>query len=121
MQHAAAYRHTDRAAPYGNAFHFDGARGMPSDAQSEAQFEARIAAAIDAAMLSRRDAYAGQPQAWQLFCEASHVATLRTPLRDAFIARVAEQRGADIALRLAAKADAIRAAAIDRYREALAA
>lgn len=76
---------------------------------------ATIAAAIDAAMLSRRDAYAGQPQAWHLFCEASHVATLR----DAFIARVAEQRGADIALRLAAKADAIREAAIARCREAV--
>jgi hypothetical protein len=33
---------------------------------------------------------------------------------------VAEQRGADIALRLAAKADAIREAAIARDREALA-
>ncbi|CAG2153808.1 DUF7696 family protein [Cupriavidus plantarum] len=80
---------------------------------------ATIAAAIDAAMLSRRDAYAGQPQAWHLFCEASHVATLNGPLRDAFIARVAEQRGADIALRLAAKADAIREAAIARCREAV--
>lgn len=114
MQHAAAY--TDHAAMHGSAFRFDVSCRMPP----EAQFEARIAAAIDAAMLSRRDAYTGQPQAWQLFCEASHVATLRAPLRDAFIARVAEQRGADIALRLAAKADAIREAAIARDREALA-
>jgi hypothetical protein len=48
-------------------------------AQAEAVIvhDAAIAAAIDAAMLRRRDEYAGQPMAWKVFCEASHVATLR--------------------------------------------
>jgi hypothetical protein len=74
--------------------------------------DAAIAEAIDAAMLRRRDEYAGQPMAWKVFCEASHVATLCEPLRMAFINRVASERGADIALRLKTKAEAIRAAAI---------
>lgn len=76
--------------------------------------DAEIAAAIDATMLRRRDEYAGQPMAWRMFCEASHVATLCEPLRMAFINRVASERGADIALRLKAKAEAIRAEAIAR-------
>jgi hypothetical protein len=76
--------------------------------------DARIAAAIDDAMLRRRDEYAGQPMAWKMFCEASHVATLCDPLRMAFIERVANERGADIALRLKVKAEAIRAEAIAR-------
>jgi hypothetical protein len=74
--------------------------------------DADIVAAIDAAMLRRRDEYAGQPMAWKVFCEASHVATLCEPLRMAFINRVASERGADIALRLKTKAESIRAAAI---------
>lgn len=76
--------------------------------------DAEIAAAIDAAMLRRRDEYVGQPMAWKVFCEASHVATLNEPLRMAFINRVANERGADIALRLKAKAESIRAEAIAR-------
>jgi len=71
-----------------------------------------IVTAIDAAMLRRRDEYAGQPMAWKVFCEASHVATLCEPMRSAFINRVANERGADIALRLKAKAESIRAAVI---------
>jgi hypothetical protein len=83
-------------------------------AQTEAVIvrDADIVAAIDAAMLRRREEYAGQPMAWKVFCEASHVATLCDPLRMAFINRVANERGADIALRLKSKAEAIRAAAI---------
>ena len=74
--------------------------------------DADIVATIDAAMLRRRDEYAGQPMAWKVFCEASHVATLIEPLRMAFINRVANERGADIALRLKTKAESIRTAAI---------
>ncbi|MFJ5381079.1 hypothetical protein ACIPID_05360 [Cupriavidus sp. CER94] len=76
--------------------------------------DAAIVAAIDAAMLSRRDEYSGQPMAWKMFCEASHVATLNDVLRSAFIERVANERGADVALRLKAKAESIRAEAIAR-------
>lgn len=75
---------------------------------------AEIVAAIDAAMLNRRDDYAGQPMAWKMFCEASHVATLPDVLRHAFIERVANERGADVALRLKSKAESIRAEAIAR-------
>ena len=76
--------------------------------------DAAIAAAIDAAMLRRRHEYSSQPMAWKMFCEASHVATLNDVLRSAFIERVASERGADIALRLKAKAESIRADAIAR-------
>lgn len=76
--------------------------------------DAEIVAAIDTAMLCRRDEYAGQPMAWKMFCEASHVATLNDVLRAAFINRVANERGADVALRLKSKAEAIRADAIAR-------
>ncbi|RZT30890.1 hypothetical protein EV147_4738 [Cupriavidus agavae] len=69
---------------------------------------------IDAAMLRRREEYAGQPMAWKIFCEASHVATLGDLQRQAFVERVANERGADAALRLKAKAEAIRAEAIAR-------
>ena len=112
MQQAAAFEANRAAARSG--YH---AHAFAAPRETDAQMAAAIAAAIDAALLSRRHDYAGQPHAWQLLCEASHVATLCPPLRDAFITRAAEQRGADIALRLAAKADAIRAAAIERYRE----
>lgn len=78
-----------------------------------AAHEARILAAIDATLLRRRAEYAGQPAAWSVLCEAAHVATLCEPVRDAFITRVANERGADIALRLRAKAASIRAAAIE--------
>jgi len=74
--------------------------------------DADIVAAIDATMLRRRAEYAGQPMAWSVYCEASHVATLCDPLRQAFITHVAKERGADIALRLQARAEAIRAAAV---------
>ncbi len=73
----------------------------------------RVMAAIDATLLRRRADYAGQPVAWSMLCEAAHVATLCEPVRDAFITRVANERGADIALRLRAKAESIRAAAIE--------
>jgi len=76
--------------------------------------DAVIARAIDAAMLRRRDEYNGQPMAWKIFCEASHVATLADPARTAFIERVANERGADAALRLKVKSEAIRAEAIAR-------
>jgi hypothetical protein len=42
----------------------------------DAAIVAAIVAAIDAAMLRRRDEYSGQPMAWKMFCEASHVATI---------------------------------------------
>lgn len=80
---------------------------------TDATFEATLVAAIDATLLRRRADYAGQQQAWHVLCEASHVATLCEPLRTAFITRVANERGADIALRLRAKAEAIRAAAVE--------
>ncbi len=76
--------------------------------------DAAIVATIDTAMLRRRDEYAGQSMAWKVFCEASHVATLSDVPRMAFIERVANERGADVALRLKAKAEAIRAEAIAR-------
>lgn len=75
--------------------------------------QADITATIDRALLGRRSQFAGQPAAWQLLCEAAHVATLEEPARTAFVERVAEQRGADIALRLRLKADALRADALE--------
>jgi hypothetical protein len=43
-----------------------------------------------------------------VLCEAAHVATLNERARMAFVERVAASRGADIALRLLHKAEAIR-------------
>jgi len=89
-------------------------QNLPAHANAVIVRDADIMAAIDAAMLRRRDEYAGQPMAWKVFCEASHVATLNDVLRRAFINRVANERGADVALRLKTKAEAIRAEAIAR-------
>lgn len=70
--------------------------------------DVEIAAAIDSDLLRRRQQFAGQPAAWQVWSEAAHVATLNERARSAFIERVAASRGADIALRLLMKAQSIR-------------
>ncbi|MFP3889455.1 hypothetical protein [uncultured Ralstonia sp.] len=70
--------------------------------------DAEIARAIDADLLRRRQQFNGQPAAWGVLCEAAHVATLNERARMAFVERVAASRGADIALRLLHKAEAIR-------------
>ena len=67
--------------------------------------DVEIAAAIDSDLLRRREQFAGQPAAWQVWSEA---ATLNERARTAFIERVAVSRGADIALRLLMKAQSIR-------------
>ncbi|KHK51618.1 hypothetical protein PI87_20905 [Ralstonia sp. A12] len=70
--------------------------------------DVEIADAIDSDLLRRRQQFAGQPAAWQVWSEAAHVATLNERARSAFIERVAASRGADIALRLLMKAQSIR-------------
>ena len=70
--------------------------------------DVEIAAAIDSDLLRRREQFAGQPAAWQVWSEAAHVATLNERARTAFIERVAVSRGVDIALRLLMKAQSIR-------------
>ncbi|BEU71782.1 hypothetical protein MAFF211271_13370 [Ralstonia syzygii subsp. indonesiensis] len=70
--------------------------------------DAEIARAIDAELMRRRQQFEGQPAAWSILCEAAHVATLNERARIAFIEHVATARGADIALRLLLKAEAIR-------------
>ncbi len=70
--------------------------------------DAEIARAIDSELLRRRQQFEGQPTAWSILCEAAHVATLNERARIAFIEHVATARGADIALRLLLKAEAIR-------------
>lgn len=75
--------------------------------------DVEIAAAIDSDLLRRRQQFAGQPAAWQVWSEAAHVATLNERARTAFIEHVAACRGADIALRLLMKAESIRATVMD--------
>ena len=47
--------------------------------------DVEIAAAIDSDLLRRRQQFAGQPAAWQVWSEAAHVATLNERARSAFI------------------------------------
>ncbi|BEU66939.1 hypothetical protein MAFF301069_14940 [Ralstonia pseudosolanacearum] len=70
--------------------------------------DAEIVRAIDTELLRRRQQFEGQPAVWSILCEAAHVATLNKGARIAFIEHVAADRGADIALRLLLKAEAIR-------------
>ncbi|ALF88576.1 MULTISPECIES: DUF7696 family protein [Ralstonia solanacearum species complex] len=82
--------------------------------------DAEIARAIDSELLRRRQQFEGQPTAWSILCEAAHVATLSERARIVFIEHVAADRGADIALRLLLKAEAIRESVVRSLRAALA-
>jgi len=82
--------------------------------------DVEIAAAIDSDLLRRREQFAGQPVAWQVWSEAAHVATLNERARIAFVEHVAASRGADIALRLLMKAESIRATVMETLQSRMA-
>jgi len=82
--------------------------------------DVEIAAAIDSDLLRRREQFAGQPAAWQVWSEAAHVATLNERARIAFVEHVAASRGADIALRLLMKAESIRATVMETLQSRMA-
>lgn len=81
--------------------------------------DAEIVRAIDTEPPRRRQQFEGQPVAWSILCEAAHVATLSERARIAFIEHAAADRGADIALRLLLKAEAIRDSVVRSLRAAL--
>lgn len=70
----------------------------------QSQIKAQIAELIHA----RRPKYKDQPYNWKSFCEAAHVAGLPDAAKAAYLNEVTTQRGADAALNLGDRAEAIR-------------